>query len=65
MQIIHEEWGVIIKLPNGAEVEIHKDDGSGKLEHITLNGIPAGAHVVSRDIAFKHDGTILADGFVI
>jgi hypothetical protein len=65
MQIIHEAWGIIIKLPSGAEVEIHKDEGSCKLEHVTLNGIPAGAHVVSRDIDFKQDGTILADGFVI
>lgn len=59
MNIIHQGWGIIIKLPNGAEIEIH-NNYAGKLSELTLNGIGG---KVSCDITFKDDGDIYADGF--
>jgi len=55
MIIKHEDWGIVITLPNGADVEIHKNN-EGILSELTIT-----KNDVSRDISFNN-GKILADG---
>lgn len=50
--------GLIIKLPNGGEIEIHCNE-EGDLSEVTLNGKGG---IISRDIHFGKDGKIFADG---
>lgn len=73
LKITHRNWGFIVELENGAEVEFHTPRGDNTTTGVTINGIPyqkegsppfhqASRAVERLNITFHEDGKVSAGG---